>query len=45
MTLERVVDDVSSMGFPRDRVRAILHDMADAGQQIDLNVVIDRLSR
>jgi hypothetical protein len=43
--LERVVEDVAAMGFSRDRVRAVLRDLADSGQSIDLNVVLDRLAR
>lgn len=43
--LERVVDDVAAMGFSRERVRSVLRDLADSGQSIDLNVVLDRLAR
>ena len=43
--MERVVEDVAAMGFSRERVRAVLRDLADSGQSIDLNVVLDRLAR
>lgn len=45
LPFERVVDDVAAMGFSRERVRAVLRDLAESGQSIDLNVVLDRLAR
>lgn len=43
--LESVVEDVAAMGFSRERVRAVLREMAESGQSIDINVVVDRLAR
>ena len=41
--LERVIDDVSSMGFSRGDVRAAVASLMAQGQSVDLNVVLDRL--
>ncbi len=43
MPIERVVDDVAAMGFSRSEVRAVLRELMDQGQAVDLNVVLDRL--
>ena len=39
----QVIDDVASMGFSRHDVRAVVSDLMDKGQAVDLNVVLDRL--
>ncbi|KAI9075567.1 hypothetical protein K1719_042473 [Acacia pycnantha] len=41
--LDDVVDKVSSMGFPRDHVRATVRKLTENGQAVDLNVVLDKL--
>ena len=43
LPLERVIDDVASMGFSRREVRELVLDMMQSGQAVDLNVVVDRL--
>lgn len=43
MPIEKVVDDVASMGFPRDKVRSVVRKLTENGQSVDLNVVIDKL--
>lgn len=43
MPIEKVIDDVSVMGFSREEVRKVLRDLMESGQSIDLNVVLDRL--
>ncbi len=43
LPLERVIDDVASMGFSRREVREVVLDMMQSGQAVDLNVVVDRL--
>jgi hypothetical protein len=43
MPLERVIDEVSSMGFSRHEVRREVQELMDRGQSVDLNVVLDRL--
>ncbi|XVF58016.1 hypothetical protein PTKIN_Ptkin07bG0028500 [Pterospermum kingtungense] len=41
--LDDVVDKVTSMGFPRDHVRATVRKLTENGQSVDLNVVLDKL--
>ncbi|XVE84010.1 hypothetical protein DITRI_Ditri16bG0134500 [Diplodiscus trichospermus] len=41
--LDDVVDKVTSMGFPRDHVRATVRKLTENGQAVDLNVVLDKL--
>lgn len=41
--LDDVVDKVTSMGFPRDLVRATVRKLTENGQSVDLNVVLDKL--
>ena len=43
MPMDKVVDEVASMGFSRDRVRAVVHRLTENGQAVDLNAVIDAL--
>lgn len=38
-----VIDKVTSMGFPRDHVRATVRKLTENGQSVDLNVVLDKL--
>ncbi|KAL6193320.1 hypothetical protein ACLB2K_034404 [Fragaria x ananassa] len=41
--IDDVIDRVTSMGFPRDHVRATVGKLTDNGQAVDLNVVLDKL--
>ncbi|KAJ7974612.1 proline-rich protein 2 [Quillaja saponaria] len=41
--VDDVVDKVTSMGFPRDHVRATVRRLTENGQAVDLNVVLDKL--
>lgn len=41
--IDDVVDKVTSMGFPREQVRATVRKLTDNGQSVDLNVVLDKL--
>lgn len=41
--IDDVVDKVTSMGFPRDQVRATVRRLTENGQSVDLNVVLDKL--
>lgn len=41
--IEDVIDKVTSMGFPRDHVRATVRRLTENGQSVDLNVVLDKL--
>ncbi|OMO69371.1 hypothetical protein COLO4_29093 [Corchorus olitorius] len=41
--LDDVVDKVTTMGFPRDHVRATVRKLTENGQSVDLNVVLDKL--
>ncbi|XP_044466588.1 myosin tail region-interacting protein MTI1-like [Mangifera indica] len=41
--VDDVVDKVTSMGFPRDHVRATVHKLTENGQSVDLNMVLDKL--
>ncbi|GAV70247.1 DUF1421 domain-containing protein [Cephalotus follicularis] len=41
--IDDVVDKVTSMGFPRDHVRATVRKLTENGQAVDLNIVLDKL--
>jgi hypothetical protein len=41
--LHQVIDDVANMGFSRHEVHAVITELMDNGQSVDLNVVLDRL--
>ncbi|CAA7410311.1 unnamed protein product [Spirodela intermedia] len=41
--IDDVVDKVTTMGFPRDVVRATVRRLTENGQNVDLNVVLDKL--
>lgn len=41
--IDDVVDKVTSMGFPREHVRAIVRKLTENGQSVDLNIVLDKL--
>lgn len=42
--IDDVVDRVTSMGFPTDRVRATVRKLTESGQSVDLNIVLDKLT-
>ncbi|CAL8997791.1 unnamed protein product [Prunus brigantina] len=41
--IDEVIDHVTTMGFPRDHVRATIRKLTDNGQAVDVNVVLDKL--
>ncbi|KFK37621.1 hypothetical protein AALP_AA3G007100 [Arabis alpina] len=41
--IDDVIDRVTTMGFPRDQVRATVRKLTENGQAVDLNVVLDKL--
>jgi hypothetical protein len=41
--MDKVVEDFANMGFTRDQVVGVIRELQDAGQGVDLNVVLDRL--
>ena len=41
--LDDVVEKVSTMGFSREQVRATVRRLTENGQNVDLNVVLDKL--
>ena len=43
MSVDKVVEDFANMGFTREQVRGVIRELTDAGQSVDLNVVLDRL--
>jgi hypothetical protein len=43
--LDQIVTDICAMGFERPRVMGLISSMQRSGQAIDLNAIIDRLTR
>lgn len=41
--IDKVIKDVSAMGFTEDEVRTIVKKLTEKGQSVDLNVVLDKL--
>jgi len=41
--IEKVVEDVSAMGFTRQAVRDVVRRLTENGQSVDLNIVLDQL--
>ncbi|XP_010551915.1 PREDICTED: actin cytoskeleton-regulatory complex protein PAN1 [Tarenaya hassleriana] len=41
--IDDVVDKVTTMGFPREQVKATVRRLTENGQAVDLNVVLDKL--
>lgn len=41
--LDDVVEQVATMGFSREQVRATVRKLTENGQNVDLNVVLDKL--
>lgn len=44
LTVDAVVNEIATMGFPPYQVREVINKMLEAGQNVDVNVVIDRLT-
>lgn len=43
VAIDEVVDKVSTMGFSKEQVRATVRKLTENGQNVDLNVVLDKL--
>jgi len=43
--LEDIITDITAMGFERHQVLDVINIMQKSGQAVDLNVVIDKLTR
>jgi hypothetical protein len=43
VAIDDVVEKVATMGFSRDQVRATVRKLTESGQNVDLNVVLDKL--
>jgi hypothetical protein len=43
--LEKIIADISVMGFERHQVVAVVHQLQANGQAIDLNVILDTLTK
>ena len=43
MPLEKVIDDICTMGFSRHEVRSVVTKLMESGQNIDMNVELDCL--
>lgn len=41
--IEKVIDDISVMGFSREEVRSVLRELTAQGKAVDMNIVLDRL--
>lgn len=41
--IDDVIDRVTTMGFPKEQVRATVKKLTENGQAVDLNVVLDKL--
>jgi hypothetical protein len=44
MPLEQIISDIAHMGFERHQVMAVVNQLQSAGQSVDLNVILDRLT-
>lgn len=45
MPLDQIITDITNMGFQRHQVMTLVNNMQKNGQAIDLNVIIDKLTR
>jgi len=45
MPIEKVIEDVSLMGFTKDEVRTVVRELTKQGKTVDLNVVLDKLMK
>lgn len=43
LPIEKVIDDISIMGFSREEVRNVLRELTAQGKPVDMNIVLDRL--
>eukprot|EP00798_Chlamydomonas_sp_ICE-L_P024544 gene24544-10152_t len=43
--LEQVITDISHMGFDRGQINAVITSLQRNGQSVDLNVILDKLTR
>jgi hypothetical protein len=43
--VDQIVADIAAMGFPPGRVWDVVRRLEAGGQAVDLNVIIDRLTR
>lgn len=41
--IDDVIDKVATMGFSKEQVRATVRKLTENGQNVDLNVVLDKL--
>jgi hypothetical protein len=41
--IDEIIEKVSSMGFSKDQVRAVVRRLTENGQSVDLNIVLDKL--
>lgn len=41
--VDDVIDKVTTMGFPREQVKATVRRLTENGQSVDLNIVLDKL--
>ena len=42
--LEQIIQDIAAMGFQRHQVLAVIQELQKSGQNVDLNVILDRLT-
>lgn len=42
--LEQIITDIAHMGFERHQVMAVVNQLQQAGQSVDLNIILDRLT-
>lgn len=42
--LDQIISDISNMGFSRGQVMTVVNQLQSAGQNVDLNVILDRLT-
>lgn len=43
--LEQIITDIAAMGFQRHQVMQVVDTLTASGQSVDLNVILDRLTR
>lgn len=41
--MEQIIADISAMGFHRQQVMGVINELQRSGQNVDLNVILDRL--
>ncbi len=45
MPLDQIIMDICQMGFERHQVMSIISGLEKRGETVDLNVILDRLTR